>query len=159
MTVWKLTNFGHMLVSLCKEIDIVKDIFKKILNQTTETTFAIVSDHGLTALSRLVDSKKYTAKASHEGRYIELNNSDTIEDTDYIRHTNNGVNYKVALTHASLNTKPVREVHGGCTPEEILVPFIVISNKIKVLPKHIVEQKIYEEKTSKPTGFEEEDLF
>jgi hypothetical protein len=77
----------------------------------------------------LVDSKKYTAKASHEGRYIKLDSEETIEDTDYIRHKNGTDNFKVALTHASLNTKPVREVHGGCTPEEILVPFIVISNK------------------------------
>ena len=66
---------------------------------------------------------------------------------------------------AVLNCKPVREVHGGCTPEEILVPFIVISNKKTDTPAvqkqiHIVEQNTFEKTESKQTaGFEEEDLF
>jgi hypothetical protein len=142
----------------------VKNIFAQILTQSGETTIAIVSDHGLTALSRLVDSKKYAAKASHEGRYIKLDSEETIEDTDYIRHKNRADNFKVALTHASLNTKPIREVHGGCTPEEILVPFIVISNKktartietsaeTKQQPESVVAD------TQKKIGFEEEELF
>jgi len=150
--------------TICKEIEIVKNIFSKILAQSSETTIAIVSDHGLTALSRLVDSKKYTAKASHEGRYIKLDNEETIEDTDYIRHKNGADNFKVALTHASLNTKPVREVHGGCTPEEILVPFIVISNKKskRTLEKTIEKEQSTEGavvETQQKVGFEEEELF
>lgn len=149
--------------TICKEIEIVKDIFNKILTQSSETTIAIVSDHGLTALSRLVDSKKYAAKASHEGRYIKLDSEDTIEDTDYIRHKNGAGNFKVALTHASLNTKPIREVHGGCTPEELLVPFIVISNRktVKFVQKTLNTQKAETDNTStqKKKGFEEEELF
>jgi hypothetical protein len=148
----------------CKEIEIVKDIFSKILTQSAETTIAIVSDHGLTALSRLVDSKKYAAKASHEGRYIKLESEETIEDSDYIRHKNGTDNFKVALTHASLNTKPVREVHGGCTPEEILVPFIVISNKksAKAIEKTVETKQQTDSvvsETQKKIGFEEEKLF
>ena len=79
---------------------------------------------------------------------------------DYVRHKN----FKVALTHASLNKKPVREVHGGCTPEEILVPFILISNKKedvkRVSTNNTVKQNTPQETTPKQTaGFEEEDLF
>jgi len=148
--------------TICKEIDIVKNIFKKIINHTTEATIAIVSDHGLTALSRLVDSKKYATKASHL-RYIDLGNDEAIEDTDYIRHKNGEHNFKVALTHASLNEKPRWEVHGGCTPEEILVPFIVISNKkdiIKSIQTNTINQNTPLETTPKQMkGFEEEDLF
>lgn len=146
--------------TICKEIEIIKDIFHKILTQTTETSIAIVSDHGLTALSRLVDSKKYTSKASHEGRYIKLDSEETIEDTDYIRHKNGKENFKVALTHASLNTKPVREVHGGCTPEEILVPFLLISNKktTKTIKTNQPTEKVVAD-TQKKEGFEEEELF
>lgn len=150
--------------TICKEIEIVKDIFNNILAQSDETTIAIVSDHGLTALSRLLDSKKYIAKASHEGRYIKLDSEETIEDTDYIRYKNGADNFKVALTHASLNTKPVREVHGGCTPEEILVPFIVISNKKtkKTVEKNAETKQQTESVVSniqKKEGFEEEELF
>jgi hypothetical protein len=148
--------------TISREIEIVKEIFSNILTQSTKTLIAIVSDHGLTAFSRLVDSKKYTAKASHEGRYIRLDSEETIEDTDYIRHKNGADNFKVALTHASLNTKPVREVHGGCTPEEILVPFIVISNKksAKAVEKPTeTETDRVISKTQKKIGFEEEELF
>jgi len=150
--------------TICKEIEIVKNIFSKILTQSSETTIAIVSDHGLTALSRLVESKKYAAKASHEGRYIKLDSEETIEDTDYIRHKNGANNFKVALTHASLNTRPIREVHGGCTPEEILVPFIVISNKKTTKAvERIAETKQQTDsvvsETQKKIGFEEEELF
>ncbi|MBZ4674436.1 MAG: pglZ [Dysgonamonadaceae bacterium] len=157
-------NLYQYPLTICKEIEIVKDIFNNILTQSNEITIAIVSDHGLTALSRLADSKKYATKASHEGRFIELDNSESIEDSDYIRYSNNGVNYKVALTHASLNTKPVREVHGGCTPEEILVPFIVISNKKseETLVKNTITKQQTESvvsNTQKKEGFEEEELF
>lgn len=149
--------------SLCKEIDIVKNMLAIILNQSNKTTITIISDHGLTALSRLVNSKKYAVKASHEGRYIKLESAESIEDTDYIRHKNGEDNFKVALTHASLNTKPIREVHGGCTPEEILVPFIIISNKKsakvieKISDKQQTENVVLD--TQRAKGFEEEELF
>jgi hypothetical protein len=155
-------NFYQYPQTICQEIDIVKDIFKKILNQTSETTIAIVSDHGLTALSRLVDSKKYATKASHL-RYIDLGKNEAIKDTDYVLHKNGENNFKVALTHASLNEKPKWEVHGGCTPEEILVPFIVISNKkenIKNVSVNTIKQNTPQDTVPKQTaGFEEEELF
>ena len=106
--------------TICKEIDIVKKIIQDIINENTPMTIAIVSDHGLTSLSRLVESKKYSSKSGHEGRYIPIGYSECIKDTDYICCKNNGENFKVALTHASLDRKPIREVHGGCTPEEVL---------------------------------------
>ena len=161
----ELDNFIHGALyqypqTICREIDIVKNVFGKILSQTTETTIAIVSDHGLTALSRLVDSKKYAAKASHEGRYIILESEEAIDDTDYVRHKH----FKVALTHASLNSKPVREVHGGCTPEEILTPFIVISNRKPAGTKvdsseNKQEATYFHSGKQKKKGFEEEELF
>ena len=57
-------------------------------------------------------------------------------ETDYIVHTNekDGQRYKVALTHSSLGSLPSHEVHGGCTPEEVLVPFIVITNNDEAKP-------------------------
>jgi len=114
-------------------------------------------------LSRLIDSKKYIVKASHEGRYIKLNSAETSEDTDYVRYNNGNDNFKIALTHASLNTKPVREVHGGCTPEEILVPFVVISNKKRAKPVKKIFEKLKKETENisiqKKKGFEEEELF
>jgi hypothetical protein len=86
-----------------------------------------------------------------------------LKDSDYIRYKNGEDNFKVALTHASLNNKPSREVHGGCTPEEILVPFILISNKkedITSVSINTNKQNTSQETLLKQTvGFEEEDLF
>ena len=35
----------------------------------------------------------------------------------------------IALKHVSLNNTPYREVHGGATPEEVLVPYIVLETE------------------------------
>lgn len=118
--------------TLVEELSIIKSIIKKILCscKKEKCTIAIVSDHGLSCLSRKAPSKKYDGKFEHEGRYIKTTD-DAVQDTDYIIHKNDkdGITYKVALTHSSLSTVPTHQVHGGCTPEEVLVPFILLSNK------------------------------
>jgi hypothetical protein len=161
-----LDNYIHNNVyrypkTLCDEIDIVKQMMSDVLNQSQKMVIAIVSDHGLTALSRLVDAHLYTTKASHEGRYIEVLSSGSLEDKNYLRHQNGENHYKVALTHASLNKKPVREVHGGCTPEELLVPFIVVSNQQENTQMRQCQTKYKKNEitTIKSKGFEEDDLF
>jgi len=121
-------------LTLINELSAIQNIFQNITIQHygKEVTIAIVSDHGLSALSRLCESKKYEAKVEHDGRYIKILNDESVHhDSDYVVHINenNGEKYKVALSHSSLGRKPIHEVHGGCCPEEVLVPFIIISNK------------------------------
>jgi len=117
--------------SIIKQFDEIKRIIDTYIILDSEQTIAIVSDHGLTALSRLATSKKYGKDDSHEGRFIEIKDKDHIPDTDYIIHKSeiDQKSYLIALKHNSLGKKPIREVHGGVTPEEVLVSFIVISNK------------------------------
>lgn len=79
---------------------------------------------------------------------------DVDNDSDYIIHTNeiSGQKYKVALTHSSLGKKPIHQVHGGCTPEEVIVPFIVISNKgVKPLSSYKVTPMETDIPISNPT--------
>ena len=118
--------------TLMEELKVIKTIIQDILSisKKQKCTAAIVSDHGLSCLSRKSPSKKYDGKFEHEGRYIKTND-DAITDSDYLVHTNEaeGQKYKVALTHSSLSKVPTHQVHGGCTPEEVLVPFILLSNK------------------------------
>lgn len=133
-----LDELGHdahgykYLHTLNEELKTLKSIVKEIMNscQKQKCTIAIVSDHGMSCLSRRASSLKYDGKFEHEGRYIKTN-AETLTDHDYIVHKNeNDENYyKVALTHSSLAKVPTHEVHGGCTPEEVLVPFILLSNK------------------------------
>ena len=127
--------------TLLKEVNTIKELITKIIsdNSTGLHTIAIVSDHGLSALSRLVASKKIDKNTKHEGRYVCLGaKTDIPNEPEYVIHSNevDGNYYKVALTHASLGNKPSHEVHGGCTPEEVLVPFIIITNdgKNKTIP-------------------------
>ncbi len=118
--------------TLKDELKVIKTIIQDILSisKKQKCTVAIVSDHGLSCLSRKVPSKKYDGKFEHEGRYIKTTD-DAMTDADYLVHENEaeGQKYKVALTHSSLSKVPTHQVHGGCTPEEVLVPFILLSNK------------------------------
>lgn len=133
-----LDELGHdahgykYLYTLNEELAVLKNIINEIIDtcQKLKSTIAIVSDHGLSCLSRKVPSKKYDGKFEHEGRYIKTN-SEAKTDHDYLVHKNEKDEqfYKVALTHSSLAKVPTHEVHGGCTPEEVLVPFILLSNK------------------------------
>jgi hypothetical protein len=147
---------------------------EKILQQAEKLTIAIISDHGLTALSRLVEAKHHTwTDISHEGRYAEVTSADAQKsDSEYLKKDTGGKHYRVALTHASFDKKPVRETHGGATPEEVLVPFIVITNTknktaapttrqdatsslFKSSPSPLPEQQ----KQTAKGGYVEEDLF
>ena len=120
------------ITTLKDELKIIQEIIHEIISESKKhlCTIAVVSDHGLSCLSRKAPSKKYDGKFEHEGRYIKAGD-DALPDSDFIIHQNeeDGQKYKVALTHSSLSKVPTHQVHGGCTPEEILVPFILLSNK------------------------------
>ena len=133
-----LDELGHdshlykYLYTLKDELNVLKEIIHEIIGNSKKQscTIAIVSDHGLSCLSRKAPSKKYDGKFEHEGRYIK-SKEDALSDSDYLVHKNETDEeyYKVALTHSSLSKAPTHQVHGGCTPEEVLVPFILLSNK------------------------------
>lgn len=130
-----LIHSGHYRTpkTLIEELTTIREIITTILkdNSVGDHTIAIVSDHGLSALSRLVEPRKLTGEAHHEGRYIPYASDIAVESMpEYItvKNQDDNLDYKVALTHSSLGRKPSHEVHGGCTPEEVLVPFLVLTN-------------------------------
>ena len=123
--------------TLVKEIDMVCDYISRIIsdNRGMPITIAIVSDHGMSSLSRKADSRKLEGKYDHEGRFLQVEKDKFADDDFFFTHQNEDDQrfYRVALTHASLSKKPTHEVHGGATPEEVLVPFIIITNKTESL--------------------------
>ncbi|HPI29624.1 MAG TPA: BREX-4 system phosphatase PglZ [Bacteroidales bacterium] len=149
--------------SIIAEINLVYSIIEDIISKLHNQTIAIVSDHGFTSLPRLVDSKRLNLNDEHEGRCALADPKFNISSEDYIVYKNSSSKYIVALKHASIGDKPKRESHGGCTPEEVLVPTIIISDKIKrdtsinsgeidVKAKNIKDN-------SSEKGYEEIDLF
>lgn len=144
------------------EIKIIQSVIEEIASKIQNQTIAIVSDHGLTTLSRLVESKKYKLNDNHDGRCAIAGSKMNKSSDDFIIYKHSDIKYVVALKHASLGIKPRREAHGGCTPEEVLVPTIIISDKYKKDNKVDYDKK----DTKKPIidktpdkGFEEVDLF
>ena len=124
--------------NLIKEIDIIKEIIEERLSSGKK--ILITGDHGFTAftLSRFNNIKKYNfSQAGHEGRYMLIKN-EMLEDEDFILYESmtrlDKKSYIVALKYTSLSDVPRREVHGGATPEEVLVPVIYAS---KMVPKEV----------------------
>jgi hypothetical protein len=142
-------NPYHYPDDLIKEIEILKSIVKEILESDFES-LGIVSDHGFTFLcqKQFNNIKKLNLKESnHEGRCMWIDtNSDYHDDEYFIVWTTDsnscqGKKSLVALKHTSLQNTPSREVHGGATPEEVLVPYIVISTRKEVLEYRVEPMK------------------
>ncbi|WP_323737502.1 BREX-4 system phosphatase PglZ (plasmid) [Methanosphaera sp. ISO3-F5] len=119
--------------SLIEEIEIIREIAKEIANINSSKVL-IYSDHGFSFLcnKKLGNSKKYNFEgSSHEGRYLKITNQEIYDTEDYmVTGTESDIDekykYLLTLKHVSLNNTPSHEVHGGGTPEEVLVPCILI---------------------------------
>lgn len=121
--------------NLIKQLDLIKNILRKIVNIISAEKIQIVSDHGFTFLCRKEFGNFKTLdfqNDDHEGRCM-LTEENIKSDNDFLVHKIENGDLKgkqalVALRHKSLNKIPAREVHGGATPEEIIVPFIELVN-------------------------------
>lgn len=119
---------------LIKQIELLKSLVKRHIIDSPEDRVVLVSDHGFTALSQKIfgNHKKYNfQQAEHEGRYM-WTEQEHHSDSELLFHQiqqgeDEGKRVLVALRHASLYNTPSREVHGGATPEEVIVPYLVIS--------------------------------
>lgn len=111
-----------------KELNIVRDAIEKIISTYAGKKIAIVSDHGLTYLSQLQDGLNLTGfESDHHGRLATVNGHVTSDENYFILEDGKTV---CALNHHSLCGKVPRDqgIHGGCTPEEVLVPVFIVSS-------------------------------
>ena len=121
--------------SLLDEIELIKKIAYDIVS-TEPSKVSIISDHGFTFLcTKHFGAKKiYDFKdASHKGRYLHVKDEDYTDDIDYLfteteSESHDNQKFLVSLRHVSLNNIPSHETHGGATPEEVLVPYIILEN-------------------------------
>lgn len=110
----------------------VRKCIHKLLVDHPGQKIAIVSDHGMSYLSQLrqgYNLKGY--KSDHYGRVAEANKTGIVNDEKYnVVLLPDGKKVALcALKHESLMAKIPDGMgcHGGCTPEEQLVPVIIIS--------------------------------
>lgn len=115
--------------TIIKEIDVVRRSIENILQKYIGKKIAIISDHGLTYLSQLQNGKNLVGVDSdHHGRIAIRKDEDSAMDNSYFRLDDNKT--LCALKHESLCAKVPKGqgAHGGCTPEEVLVPIFIISS-------------------------------
>lgn len=111
------------------DITAVRKAINTVLDAHPKQKIAIVSDHGMTYLSQMVDGRNLKGiDSDHYGRCAGCKKG-IVADEYYLR-INEGKEL-VALRHNSLSRKVAEGTgaHGGATPEEALVPIIVISDK------------------------------
>lgn len=116
--------------SIINEIEIVKYAVNDIIAEQASKKIAIVSDHGLTALSQLRKGHNLSGFTSdHYGRVAIRTSGKSVKNNDYVI-LDDGVTH-CALRHESLCGKVPAglSIHGGCTPEEVLVPIFIVSSQ------------------------------
>lgn len=117
---------------IIEEMKIVKSAVEDIVSEHAGKKIAIVSDHGLSYLSQMRPGYNIGGiKSDHFGRCAYKNSSSLTQDDKYVILDDG--NTLCALQHESLGAKITegQGCHGGCTPEEVLVPIIIISSQQK----------------------------
>lgn len=120
-------NYPNYLI---KEFDIVEKCITDLFSQYNGKKIAIVSDHGISYLSQLTNGMNLAnIYSDHFGRCGDRMQGNAPKDNKYLVLENGKT--ICALTHSSLTSKMPTGLgaHGGATPEEVLVPIIIISGK------------------------------
>lgn len=128
----------------------VREVINRILDENPGKKIAIVSDHGISYMSQLRPGLNLSGvKGHHGGRYATWNSGKAVSDEKYkILDDQNTI---CALRHESLTSKIDNGsgCHGGCTPEEVLVPVFIISDSVK-RTSCAIQQKDLEVSASNP---------
>lgn len=131
-----LDSFAHKCTPypqyIVEEMRIVEQAISDIVHEHAGKKVAIVSDHGLSYLSQLLGGYNLGGiKQDHFGRLATIQTGGTTQDGKYVVLDDNTT--MCALRHESLSAKIPngQGCHGGCTPEEALVPIFIISSQPK----------------------------
>lgn len=124
------TNTNKYPTYIVEELEIVNKAISKIIEEFSGKKIAIISDHGLTALSQYCNGLNLAGfKSDHGGRLaIKELGKPNIDNKYIICEDNKTI---CALKYNSLCGKiPTgQSAHGGCTPEEILIPIFIVSSQ------------------------------
>jgi hypothetical protein len=128
-----LDNFAHKRTGkypsyIIDELQIVEDAISKVLKEYNGKKIAFISDHGMTYTAQYGTGLSLAGvESDHEGRKAIKTNGTPIADNKYLILDDNKT--LCSLTEVSLTAKTPsgHGAHGGATPEEVLVPIIIVS--------------------------------
>lgn len=131
--VGDLDTFAHKYTGqypsyILDELKIVEEAITKVLKEYNGKKIAFISDHGITYSAQYGMVMSLAGiDSDHEGRKAVKTNGTPVADDKYIILDDNKT--ICSLTEASLTSKTPsgHGAHGGATPEEVLVPIIIVS--------------------------------
>ena len=115
---------------LVEEFQMVEDAISKVLSQYNGKKIAFLSDHGVSYMAQFGTGLNLAGvETNHAGRCGSWLKGMASVDNNYVKMEDGKT--LCSLTHNSLSAKtPLGQgAHGGATPEEILVPIIIVSNQ------------------------------
>lgn len=137
----KIRPYPSYIISDMKKL---RDSINKILDENPGKKIAIISDHGISYMPQLRSGLNLAdISGEHSGRFATWNQGVAVSDDKY-KILDDGRTI-CALRHESLTSK-VKEgsgCHGGCSPEEVLVPIFIISD-FPINSSYSVSQKTFE---------------
>lgn len=144
-----IDKFAHTVKSypdyIIDELNLVTDAIEEVLSKYNGKKIAFVSDHGITYMSQLSNGLNMAGiEVDHAGRVARRTDGNTSPDDNYILLDDGKT--LCALNHNSLGAKVQRGLgaHGGATPEEVLVPIIIVSGQKNAshITAHILTDEI-----------------
>lgn len=112
------------------ELHLVEDAITRVLSQYNGKKIAFVSDHGISYMAQFGNGLNLAGiEPDHSGRCAVWAKGNPTVDCNYmILQDGKSI---CALNHNSLSSKtPMGQgAHGGATPEEVLVPIIIVSGQ------------------------------
>lgn len=113
---------------ICQELELVRTALEDALNQYNGKKIAIVSDHGISYMAQhgaalaLAD-----ASSEHAGRCATWQKLPVPQDKRYVIAPNEEMICSLSYDSLADKTPCGQGAHGGATPEEVLVPILIIS--------------------------------
>lgn len=116
--------------NLERSLEIIDELVSNIVSIEGDEPFAITADHGSTIGHKICKKeKRYNFEnADHAGRcYQRRDGAYVRESDDYLLYQDDfSRDWIIALNSQSLCNNSIYAVHGGATPEEVVVPVIIV---------------------------------
>lgn len=115
---------------LIEEFRIVEDAISKVLSLYNGKKIAFVSDHGISYMAQFGTGLNLAGvETNHAGRCAHWLKSCAPTDNNYVVLDDGKTLCSLNNNSLSAKTPTGQGAHGGATPEEVLVPIIVVSNQ------------------------------